>query len=268
MAAFSQFEWLLWGIVVVAQTLLLVKLQRNSYLAGYRFFAMALLANLLASILALFSLAANFFWSPRFGYGWTFLVASYIVPLFYFFWIQELFEGILDPYPAVHQLARKTLRVLLAILAIAALAWYFYLTARMTNDVVLLSAYRFQQTCALTLALYLLFFLIFLSWMPVPLTPNLFIHAFCTGAFFLLSGATRLAVEMAGFERLRFQSSAAELATSAFLYGVWLWRWSPAGEHGLRIPSGPLDEEAIESAMARMNALERTLKASGPQLLR
>lgn len=268
MVEFSQFEWLLWGIVFSAQTLLLVKLLRNSYLAGYRFFGIAVSVHLLASLLALFSLGSNFFWSPGFGYGWTFLAASYLEPLFYFLWIQELFTRILDPYPAVQQLARKALRILFVILAIAAFAWYFYLRARLVNDAVLISAFRFQQTSAFAFALYLVLFLTFLSWMPVPLTPNLYTHAFCTGAIFLLVGGTRLAAEIAGLQSLRFACSVAEMSAAILVYSLWLFRWSPAGELGLRIPKGPLDGEAVDAAMERIHALERTLKASSPQLLR
>jgi hypothetical protein len=266
MRDFSQLEFLLWGGATLAQVILFVKIASHSYLRKYRAFSLVLICNVLFS-LALF--ATSFLESSRFAYSQTYLAKAYLVPITYFLWIQELFQVVLQPYGAFQKAAKTTLRVLLAVLFVSGACWYLYLSANPPNGPVdLMSALRYQQTCAFGFALYLLFFLCFVSFMPVPMTANQLLHSFCTGGYFLVVGATALMAESFGYKELRGQASLLQMGAPLLLYLAWIVRWQPQGELGLIVAAGPLNVEGSQELLERMHALDRRLERSGPRLLR
>lgn len=262
----SQFELLLWAGNFLTQSVLLAKIASTGYLRKYRAFAFALICNLIFSG-ALY--ATNFIELPRFAYSSIYMANLHFTPITYFLWIQELFRLTLQPFGALRAAARNTLRLLLGVLIFSGACWYLYLSSHPSNGPVeITSALRYHQTCAFGFALYLLFFLAFVSFMPVPMTANQLLHCFCTGGYFLLVGVKGILLEVFDFNNLRGPASQLQMGLGLVLYLTWILRWQPQGEIGLNIASGPLDAEGSQDILDRMQAFDRRLERSGPRLLR
>jgi hypothetical protein len=266
MKEISQIELWLWGGNVLAQSLLFVRIASTGYLRKYRAFAFALICSLVFTG-ALY--ATSFFELSRFAYSTVYMANLYFTPITYFLWIQELFRFTLQPFGAIRETARGTLRLLLVVLMVSGVCWYLYLSSHLSNGpVAITSALRYHQTCAFGFALYLLFFLAFVSFMPVPMTANLLLHCFCTGGYFLLVGVKGLLVGVFDFNQFRGPVSQLQMGLGVLLYLTWFVRWQPQGEIGLNIASGPLDSEGSQDLLERMQALDRRLERSGARLLR
>ncbi len=266
MRTFSTEEYL-WGLNMVLNVWVGLRGFQTGLARPFRWFHVFLLVSTFVSLLLFYfhSIQEN-----RNLYGEIFLFWSYCAPIFYFLFVEELNKSVLKPFPAIEAASRSIQRMLWLGLALLAIGWYFYLTAGSSVPFPRLrAALSYQQAASTGYCLYLLCFLGFITFMPVPMTRMRLLHSFLLGAFFASLSASRLIVLFNDFSWARLAASYVGIVGANAVLVAWLlWMREEADETDLITARGAVAPELAEAYLERLALLNDTLARSGPRLLR
>ena len=259
--------WILWFLNTALQTGLILKMFRTGLRFSFPHFCLYLAVSLLITLLQ-FSLRL-YFPKEKDLYAWIFVIWSYLSSFFEFLLIRELNTSALAPFPAIRSASTRTLNAFWGILIAVGAAWYIYLSSSpIVKYPILVTAIRYHDAVALGFTLYILLFLAFVAWMPVPLSKNVLNHTFLIAAYFLSIALSRFVVQMGS---LAAQSSVANyisLGGASIVFLIWMIKIRPGQDDTLNTPKGPLNREEALEMLARLEELNRTLSRSGSKVLR
>ncbi|MCX6611457.1 MAG: hypothetical protein NTW74_11475 [Acidobacteria bacterium] len=134
-----------------------------------------------------------------------------------------------------------------------------------TDKNVLRAAIRYQESVSLGFTLFVLLFLAFVAWMPVPLTRRVLLHCFLAGAYFLSTTLSRFVVELGQYSAQRALSNYIGVGGACIVFGLWILKVQPGDDQTLNTPKGPVDPAQAAVMIARLEELNRTLARSGPK---
>jgi len=253
---------ILWWLSILLQGWIAIRIFRGSLFPALKFFA--IYVSLSASFSIFLALFANFSTNKNL-YGYCFISWTYASSIFEFLVILELSSKALEPFPAIKSASRKILTAFWVVLILVGGAWFVYLNSLPTQKKtsLLLPALRYQESVALGFTLFILLFLAFLAWMPVPLTRNLLNHCFLMGAFFLLITLSRFAIKLGDFLVQKEFANYIGLGGTLIVFILWLARIRASDDHTLNTPKGPLDPAEAAVLISRLEELNRTLARSG-----
>ncbi len=254
---------ILWLLCMAIQAWIAARIYRGQLGPSYRCFALYLLVSTLISIVLSIS---TFFANSRYFYGVVFICWSYAASFFEFLLIRELSSQALEKFPAIRAASRNTLNVFWAVLILVGAAWYVYLSGLPTGrSPILQAALRYQESIALGFTLFVLLFLAFVAWMPVPLTRNILNHCFLMGGFFLAITSSRFVVELGTFATQRKLADYIGLGGVLLVLSIWNFKIHPSNDTDLNTPKGPVNAEEAAVMLARLEQLNSTLSRSGPK---
>lgn len=221
-----------------------------------------LISFLTAALSALFPEEKNL-------YGYLFIFSSYATSIFEFLTILELSNQALEKFPAMRLASLRVLSFLWFTLAVTILGWFFYLsTSPATKFPKLMAALRYHDAVDVGFCLFILLFLGFLAWMPVPLSHNVLTHAFLLTGHFVVVALAYFLAQLNLIESDFKLSNYLSLGGTAVLYLFWGLRLQPHESPVLKTPRGELNLEEAEGMLARLAELNDTLSRSGPRILR
>jgi hypothetical protein len=206
----------------------------------------------------------------KFYYGLVFIIWTYTASIFEFLLVRELSSTTLERFPAIKAASARTLTAFWCILIAVGGAWYLYLSGLPTykNTALIQAALRYQESVSLGFTLFVLLFLAFVSWMPVPISRNLLTHAFLMGALFLVTSLSRFAIDLGVFATQKNIADYIGLGGGLIVFLVWSVKIRNVVDSRLSTPKGPVDPEAAKIMIARLEELNRSLAASGPKLFK
>jgi hypothetical protein len=221
-----------------------------------------LVSFVMAAVPALFPQEKNL-------YGWIFIFTSYASTIFEFLTILELSNLALEKFPAIRLASFRLLSLLWLILAISILSWFAYLSSAPAKKFPkLIAAIRYHDSVDVGFCLFILLFLGFIAWMPVPLSHNLLTHAFLLTGHFVLVALAYFLAQLEQFEADFKLSNYLSLGGTSILYALWALRLNPSESPVLATPRGELNLEEAQGMLARLAELNDTLSRSGPRILR
>jgi hypothetical protein len=233
----------------------------------YRYFCLYLLLSSIASCVLFYFRNVE----PHPGrYSDVFIAWGYLSPLFLFFAISELLRLTLGRFPAIETASRRVLSIFWCGLAVLGVAWYFYLVELSAMPFPLLKAgLGYQQSAATAFGLFVLLFLGFVAFMPVPMSKLKLTHSFLLGGLFLTLALSRLIYLLVGMAWARTAASYVGMAGSIVLIACWGWKMRVEGDSSeLAVASGDLNREQALVYIERLEQLNATLAQSGPRFLR
>jgi hypothetical protein len=155
------------------------------------------------------------------------------------------------------------------ILAVSILSWFAYLSSSPAKKFPkLIAAIRYHESVDVGFCLFILLFLGFIAWMPVPLSHNLLTHAFLLTGHFVLVALAYFLAQLEQFEVDFKLSNYLSLGGTSILYVLWALRLNASDSLALNTTRGQLKFEEAESMLARLAELNDTLSRSGPRILR
>lgn len=241
---------------------------RKGLLKEYKYFCLYLGCGAIASAILLY------FWKIRPSgdrYAEVFIGWGYVGPIFYLLAISEVLKLTLGRFPAIELASKRILRFVWLFLAIFGFAWYFYLVSASSVPSALLRAgLSYQQASTTGFALFVIVFLGFVAFMPVPMSAVKLRHCFLLGGTFLMMGISRLLVLLnTDYRTAREIGSYVGMLGSVILLILWALRMEPdMPDAPLATPKGVLDRQEAEAYLARMEDLNETVARSGPRILR
>lgn len=254
---------ILWLLSVGMQVWIALRIYRGDFGASFRFFALYLSVS---SVVSVFLAAIPLFTDKKDLYGYVFIYWCYLATAFEFFAIRELTSEALQRFPAIMTASRRTLNVFWAVLILVGGTWYLYLSSIPANKYpVLRAAIRYQESVSLGFTLFVLLFLAFVAWMPVPLTRRVLLHCFLAGAYFLSTTLSRFVVELGQYSAQRALSNYIGVGGACIVFGLWILKVQPGDDQTLNTPKGPVDPAQAAVMIARLEELNRTLARSGPK---
>lgn len=173
--------------------LLVIRLWRENLHRTYRAFWLYLLADITGTLIGLALIGVRFWYSAVYvGFG-------VLKSLLYILVVLELYRIALQNYRGLATFSARALQIVLAGALIAAMAlakfdmfgpagsypWYFYFQI-------------FERLVSSTLAVFLLFIAIFLSWFPLRLSRNIVAYAIGLVVFFLTKTAAMMTLLIMG----------------------------------------------------------------------
>jgi hypothetical protein len=264
----SSLETAVWVVNQLAAIFAIIMAYRKDLIREYRYFCLYLGCGSLASAILFYHW--NF---SRDGnrYAEVFIGWGYVGPIFYLLAINEVLQLTLGRFPAVEIASRRILGIVWSLLAIFGVGWYFYLVSTSKLPFPALTAgLSYQQASTTGFALFILAFLAFVAFMPVPMTSVKLRHCFLLGGTFLMMGVSRLLVLVnTDFRIAREVGSYVGMLGSVILLVLWALKIDKDTPHApLATPKGELDREEAEVYIARMEDLNKTVSRSGPRFLR
>ncbi len=257
---------ILWLLSIAMQIWIAIRIYRGDFGSSFRFFALCLS---LSSLVSLALAALPIFTAQKNLYGRVFVYWSYIASIFEFLLIRELSSEALERFPAIRAASRRTLNIFWAVLIIVGGAWYLYLSSIPANKYPILRApIRYKESVFLGFTLFVLLFLAFVAWMPVPLTRRVLIHCFLMGALFLLTTLSRFVLELGPFAAQKTLADYVGIGGAVLVFGTWILKVQPSDDQTLNTPRGPVDPSQAAVMIARLEELNRTLARSGPKGIR
>jgi hypothetical protein len=257
---------ILWWLGIALQACIAYRILRHQSVIPFRFF------GLYVALSVAFSLALNAFsakTSNKSTYAYIFLVWTYSATIFEFFLIREVSSEALRRFPAIRIASRRTLNLFWAILIVVGDAWYLYLKSLPAQKFPLLyAALRYQESVALGFTLYILLFLAFVAWMPVPLPRNTLNHSLLTGALFLVVTLSRFAAELGDYQAQKHIVDLIGQGGTLLVFALWLLKIKISPDDTLNTPKGEVSTEDAKVMLARLEELNSTLSRSGPKALR
>jgi hypothetical protein len=248
---------ILWSLSVLLQLWIALKIFRGDFGASLRFFAIYLS---LSSVVSVFLAVIPLFTDKKDLYGYFFICWSYLATAFEFVLIRELSSEAFQRYPAIMTASRRTLNAFWAVLILVGGAWYLYLSSIPANKYpILRAAIRYQESVSLGFTLFILLFLAFVAWMPVPLTRPVLLHCFLVGAYFLFTTMARFILELGQYSAQRMLANYVGLGGSVLVYCLWIVKVKPSDDQTLNTPKGPVDPAQAAVMIARLEELNRTL---------
>ena len=256
---------ILWWLSIAIQLWIAARIYQGKLGSSFRFFGLYLAISSCESIcLSILTFTAK----SQYYYGLVFIIWTYASSIFEFLVIRELSSSALERFPAIRAASARTLTAFWVLLIAIGGAWYLYLRSLPTlkNVALIQSALRYQESVALGFTLFVLLFLAFVAWMPVPLSRNLLNHAFLTGAFFLVVTLSRFSVELGAFTTQRNIADYVGVGGVLAVFLVWNFKITKQDDNQLNTPKGPVDPEAASLMIARLEELNRSLSRSGPKV--
>ena len=264
---FTPEIWILWFLNTTLQTGLILKLFSTGLRLSFPHFRLYLAVSLLITLLQL-SLRLHFPMETDL-YAWIFVIWSYLSSFFEFLLIRELNTSALAPFPAIKSASTRTLNAFWGILIAVGAAWYVYLSSSpIVKYPILVTALRYHDAVALGFTLYILLFLAFVAWMPVPLSKNVLNHTFLIAAYFLSITLSRFVVQFGSLEAQSNVANYISLGGASIVFLLWIIKIRAGQDDTLNTPKGPLNREEALEMLARLEELNRTLSRSGPKVLR
>jgi len=260
--------WLLWLLNTILQLSVVLHIYRSPLLrTQFPRFAFYLLVS---TCITLFQMSVrNFFPDQKNLYPMVFIAWAYCASAFEFLAIQELCGRALERFPAIRTASVRVLAAFWAILILVGTGWYVYLASTPNEQMPLLyAAIRYRDAASLGFTLFILLFLAFVAWMPVPLTRNILRHAFLFAAFFLALALSHFIAQLGGKEIQARLANYISLSGTALVFALWIWYVRPREDSSLNTPKGSLNKEEAELLIARLQELNETLSRSGPKVLR
>lgn len=253
---------ILWWLSILLQGWIAIRIFRGSLFQSLKFFAIYVSLSVAFSV---FFASIPSFSSSKNLIGYSFVSWTYASSILEFLVILELSSKALEPFPAIKAASRKILTAFWAILIFVGGAWFIYLNSLPTQKKIslLLPALRYQEAVALGFTLFILLFLAFVAWMPVPLTRNLLNHGFLMGAFFLSITLSRFALKLGDFVVQKELANYIGLGGTLIVFMLWLVKIRASDDHTLNTPKGPLNPAEAAVLIARLEELNRTLARSG-----
>lgn len=264
----SSIETAVWVVNQLAALFAIAMAYRKRLLNEYRYFCLYLGCGSLASAILFY------FWkiAPNGNrYAEVFIVWGYLGPVFYLLAISEVLKLTLGRFPAVELASKRILRIVWICLAVFGFAWYFYLISQSKVPFPELRAgLSYQQASTTGFALFVLAFLAFVAFMPVPMSPVKLRHCFLLGGTFLMMGVSRLLVILnTDFRTAREIGSYVGMLGSVILLILWALRMErDLPDAPLATPKGVLDREEAEVYLSRLEVLNKAVARSGPRILR
>ena len=257
---------ILWLLSVAMQLWIAFRIYRGDFGSSLRYFALYLSV---ASAVSIGLAVTRLFPEQKNLYGYGFVYWSYLATFFEFLLIRELSSEALERFPAIKAASRRTLNVFWGLLIIVGGAWYLYLSSIPANKYpALMTAIRYQESVSLGFTLFVLLFLAFVAWMPVPLTRRVLSHCFLMGAFFLLTTLSRFVLELGAFAAQKALANYIGLGAACLVFALWIVKVQPSDDDTLNTPKGPVDPAQAAVMIARLEELNRTLERSGTKSIR
>ncbi len=264
---FASDVWILWFLNNALQAGLVVQLFRTGLRSSFPRFQLYFTLSLFVTLVQL--LLPYLFPKNRNLYGWIFILWTYLSSFFEFLLIRELSTNALAPFPAIKAASVRTLNVFWAILIAVGASWYFYLHSLPAQKSPLLyAAYRYHDAVSLGFTLYILLFLSFVAWMPVPLSRNLLSHTFLMASYFLTLSLAWFVVQLGSISAQSSIASYISLGGTSLVFLAWMLTIKPGKDETLNTPKGQLNQEEATQMLARLDELNSTLSRSGPKVLR
>ncbi|HEY9141465.1 MAG TPA: hypothetical protein VIN93_11270 [Bryobacteraceae bacterium] len=190
-------------------------------------------------------------------YLWLFLVTSPVFVIFYVLLVAELYRLILKKYRGMETMGRWVMytasaaSVVLSVLAL--LPRFTPAMPQRSRD--LGYEYALERGIDLSLVVFILLMLLFLSRFPIPLSRNVVVHAAIFTLYFLAAALGLLLHALWGIN-LSAELSLSLSCVSLLCVGAWLLLLNPAGEN---VPAhlpllGSGDEEKILRELDAVNA--------------
>lgn len=268
MSKASPWEIAFWIANQLAIWFALFMAWRKCLLREYRNYCLYLLCSALASaILFYFGMISE----NRERYAEIYFAWGYLEPVFFLLAISEVLRLSFGRFPAIEVASRRILRSVWVALALFGAIWYFYLNNYSQLPFpVLRASLSYQQAANTAFALFLIAFLAFVAFMPVPMSSTRLRHCFLLGGTFLILAVSRLVVLLnPNFKAARTLGSFLGMGGSALLLVIWALRMKPEEPDApLATPRGVLDRDEADLLLTRMEALNETVARSGPRILR
>lgn len=256
----------LWLLSVALQVWIALRIYRGDFGSSLRYFALYLSV---ASVVSVCLAVTRLFPEQKNLYGYGFIYWCYIATAFEFLMIRELSSEALERFPAIKAASRRTLNFFWALLIVVGGVWYLYLSSTpATKYPVLRAAIRYQESVSLGFTFFILLFLAFVAWMPVPLTRRVLSHCFLMGALFLLTTLSRFILELGQFAAQKTLADYIGLGGACLVFGLWILKVKPNDDQTLNTPKGPVDPAQAAVMIARLEELNRTLARSGTKGIR
>lgn len=196
-------------------------------------------------------------------YGWFWILTEPIIWIFYVLVVVELYSLILEKHKGLSTLGRWVLYVGLSIsILISGLTLLPQLTGGRAQRSHLLPYYfAIERGVDLSLLIFLLLILLWLTRYPVPLSRNVVVHSVAYSILFLSNTGGLLARVIFGFSPSN-SLDAFFMAIGAVCILLWLILLTPKGED-VRVSLPVFGPEHEERILSQLDALNKTLlKAS------
>lgn len=253
---------ILWFFGILAELAVVWKIAHTGLGSQFRFFRLYLAASAAASLLTMFFVSV--LKSPDW-HGYIYVRWVYLSTVFEFFVIQELCTLALKPFPAIQAASKRTLQASWVILIAVFAAWFWYLSLQpVARFPILRAAIRYQDATSVCFALFIFFFLAFLSWMPVPLSRNHLNHSFLVGALYLCLALARFLTEFGTFGQQVQLGNYIAIGAALLVCLVWFVGIKPGNDDSLNTPRGPVNRAEAEKMLSRLSELNATLARSHP----
>ncbi|MBM3760788.1 MAG: hypothetical protein FJW36_11135 [Acidobacteria bacterium] len=258
---------ILWWLSTTIQLWIAWKIYRSDLIHSFRFFAVYMALSSASNIVI--SLVENLFTDPNYV-GFCFLFWTYTSSLFEFLLIRELSTIALIRFPAIKAASGRTLTVFWGILIAFGGTWFYYLNSTPSQNTLafLMPAIRYQEAVSLGFTLFILLFLAFVAWMPVPLSTNILKHAFLMGGYFLALTLSRFSVELGKFATQQRIADYVGLIGVIVVLAAWLARIKFVDSSSLATPHGPLDAAEAKLLLSRLEELNQSLSSSRSKVIR
>lgn len=268
MSKASPWEIAIWIVNQFAVWFALFLAWRKRLVGEYRNYCLYLLCSALASAVLFYfgKIAENRERYAEIYFGW-----GYLEPVFFLLAISEVLRLTLGRFPAIEVASRRILRSVWVALALFGAIWYIYLNNYSQLPFpILRTSLSYQQAANTGFALFLIAFLAFVAFMPVPMSSTRLRHCFLLGGTFLILAVSRLIVLLyANFNSARTLASFLGMGGSALLLVIWALRMKPEEPDApLATPRGVLNREEADVLLTRMEELNETVARSGPRILR
>ncbi len=260
--------WLLWLLNTLLQFGVVFHIYRSSSLRKqFPRFALYLLLSLIVTGLQI--AIRNFFPERKNLYPEIYMAWAYSASIFEFLAIQELCKRALERFPAIRTASIRVLLAFWAVLILVGTGWYVYLASTPSEKMpVLYAAIRYRDAASLGFTLFILLFLAFVAWMPVPLSRNILRHSFLFAGFFLSLALSHFVAQLGGKEIQVTLANYISLGGTALVFVLWIGFVRSSDDSTLNTPKGSLNREEAEILLARLHELNETLSRSGPKVLR
>jgi hypothetical protein len=248
---------LLGWLSLVLSAALAFRLYRLHLHRQYRYlFAYAVFSTLQLTVLLLLPHTR---WTNRSTlYGWAWVVTEAILVGIFVMMVVELYGQILDRYPGLANLTRRTLSsTALVGIPLSLLTLLFDVGDASASR--LLSQFQLLQRGILTCLMLLVFVMAcFLAWFPMRLNRNTAWHAGIFFCYFLSKSGLILVLQMAGVQ-VQASVSSGLMAISLGCLGAWLLALSKQGEQAQVRVGQRWSEEESHRLLGQLEGLNSAL---------
>jgi len=252
------FAFYLLIISLAGAALLVFKLLRTGLYRRYRIFFLYLLFRIANSIVSL-SLDIT---SDDYFYVWS--ISEPVIWAFYILVVRELVGLVLEKHTGLGTLGRWFMYTAMVISAAVSV---FSILPKITPQIKpasqrLFYVFAIDRGITLSLVIFLLLLLFFLSRYPVPLGRNVLVHAALYTLFFLSSTLTTLLKSVFGSANMFITIDTVLVGFAAACMFAWYFLLSPKGEEvKMSIPHFSAEQE--ERILYKLDTLNATLLKVG-----